>query len=92
MAARDTIAGVDPGATGPAGRAYAVTPSDSVDLDPVPRAIYVGGTGDLTVEIPGAGGAPGTVTFAAVPAGTLLPIRPSKIKAASTATAIVAVY
>jgi hypothetical protein len=28
---------------------YAITPSDTVDLEVMPRAIHVGGTGDLNV-------------------------------------------
>ncbi|HBY59942.1 MAG TPA: hypothetical protein DEH78_08965 [Solibacterales bacterium] len=70
----------------------AVTPSDSTTFSPVPRALYVGGTGDLTVI--GAGDDTGTpVTFSTVPAGTLLPIAVSKVMATGTsASNIVAVY
>jgi hypothetical protein len=65
----------------------AVTPSDSTVLTGV-RGIYVGGTGDLTVV--GGDGAT-TVTFKAVPVGTVLNISPSKVKATgTTATLLVA--
>jgi hypothetical protein len=63
-----------------------ITPSDTVVLTGI-RGVYVGGTGDLTVV---AGDGVTTVTFKAVPVGTLLPISPSKVKAtATTATLLV---
>ena len=71
----------DPGAN-----ALAVTPSDSTVLANV-RGLYVGGTGDVAVTM--LGGA--AVTFATVPAGTVLPIRVSHVMAATTATNIVAI-
>lgn len=61
----------------------------TTELGEFSRGIYVGGTGDLIVKI----GVDTTLTtFAAVPAGTLLPIRISEIDETSTATAIVAIY
>lgn len=39
-----------PGATWPLSRAAAVTPSDTVDLTNASRCLYVGVTGDLTVD------------------------------------------
>jgi hypothetical protein len=67
----------------------AVTPSDSVDLAYITRAIYVGGAGDVSVL--NASGA--TVVFTAVPAGTVLPISTARIRASGTgATAIVALF
>lgn len=73
----------------PAKRGSAVTPSDSTLLGSV-RALYVGGAGDLVVEFSGNEGT--NITLAAVPAGTLLPIRVSRVRAATTATNIVALY
>lgn len=76
------------GAFGPFRRMVAVTPSDTVALDWVSAAIYVGGAGALVV-VPADGSA--NVTFAAVPAGTLLPIRVLRVHATGTAaTSIVA--
>ena len=64
----------------------AITPSDSTVLAGI-RALYVGGAG--TVIATNALGV--DVTFT-VPAGATLIICPAKIKAASTATLIVALY
>jgi hypothetical protein len=66
----------------------AVTPHDSTNLSVVPRAIYVGGTGNLqAVQHDGT-----VVEFTAVQAGTLLPIRPIRINSTlTTASAIVAI-
>lgn len=59
------------------------TPSVPVD------SVYVGGTGDLKVDM--LNGA--TVSFLSVPAGTILPIRASKIYRTGTdATEIVALW
>lgn len=68
-------------------RAVAVTASDSTVLRPT-RAVYVGGAGALAVTINGV-----NVTFAAVPAGTTLPISVTKVLSTGTAaTSIVALY
>jgi hypothetical protein len=64
-----------------------VTPSDATTYAGV-RAVYVGGSGDLVVTRKGGG----DVTFSGVQAGTLLPIGVAKVKAATTATAIVVLY
>jgi hypothetical protein len=66
----------------PATDAVAITKSDSTNLTTsCIRAIYVGGTGDVAVI-----GLNGTVavTFSAVPAGTILPIMPSKVMSTNT--------
>ena len=71
-----------------ANSAAAVTPSDTTNLaSGFTRAIYVGGTGDLAVVmIDGT-----TVTFKAVPAGTLLPVAVTRVNSTGTsATNIVA--
>lgn len=69
------------------GKAAAVTKSDVTDLGRT-RAIWVGGTGNLVATM-----ADGTdVTFTAVPAGSWLWIQVQKVKAATTATNIVALY
>lgn len=73
----------------PAGSAAAVTPNDSTDLATSSRALYVGGAGDVKVDM----AHDGTVTFSDVPAGTILPIRAERVYAAGTsATNIVAIW
>lgn len=63
----------------------AVTPSDSTALNF--KALYVGGSGTVVVRQAGADVA--AVTFAAVPAGTVLPIAGNRVMAATGATNIV---
>lgn len=75
--------------TSPPEQAAAVVPADGTDLSCVTRAIYVGGGGSLRVRM--LGGA--EVTFAAVPAGALLPLRVRRVLATgTTATAIIALW
>jgi hypothetical protein len=57
----------------------AVVTSDTVDLAIRPRAIYVGGTGDIVATMGGT-----DLTFKAVPVGTWLWISPTRIKATGT--------
>ena len=76
-----------------AANATAIVPADS-DLanDDFTRFIYVGGTGDLTVMMADDKG-DSIVTFVAVPAGAVLPLRVKQIRAtATTATSIVAMF
>jgi hypothetical protein len=89
MAAVDRHANVAVPLSGPGDLMAAVTPSDSADLANVTRAVYIGGAGDLTViNVAGI-----TVTFKAVPVGTLLPIRVARIKATlTTASNLVALW
>lgn len=73
--------------TWPATSAAAVTPSDGVDLTSIPRALYVGVSGDITVDMEETGS---TILFKAVPVG-ILPIRVKRIRATgTTATNILA--
>lgn len=67
----------------------AVTPSNSTNFTDVPRAIYVGGTGNIAAV-----SADGSVqTFSNVSAGSILPIRPVRINSTSTtATLMLALY
>lgn len=74
-------------AADPARRAFAVTPSDSVALIQLPKALLIGGAG-LVVLRPVDSTADVTI---AVAAGQIVPIRASHVRAAgTTATGIVA--
>ena len=83
----DAFASVATPMDGPAPNAAEITPGASA-LGFVTRAIYAGGTGDLTVTMLGGG----DVTFVGVAAGIPLPIRATHILGASTATDIVALW
>ena len=74
-------------ASAPANNYVAVTPSDTVNLAPPARALYVGGAGNV-VAINAEGDA---ITFTGVVAGSILPIRTTRVNSTSTtATNIVA--
>lgn len=74
----------------PARNAVTVTPSDTADLTSVSKALYVGVSGDVTVNTLGGATA---VTFKAVPAGMILPVRCTRVLATgTTATSIVALF
>lgn len=76
-------------ATVSARRAAAVTPSDATVYEEPTRAVYVGGAGNLRVDMVSGG----TVTFVGLSAGTLLPIQADRVYATSTtATDIIALY
>lgn len=64
----------------PALDAFAITPSDDTDFDFVVRGIYVGNTGDVVVVTPYGS----EVTFAAVPAGMILPVRAIRVNSTNT--------
>lgn len=75
--------------TASSGSYGAITPSDSTTLS-MTRGLYIGGAGAVAImgwEDSSA------VTFAAVPAGTILPVRVKKVMSTNTtATNIVALY
>jgi hypothetical protein len=76
----DRYEGTAAGVNSPAYTGFSVTPNDSTDLTEVTRAVYVGASGAVSVVM--ASGQ--TVTFAAVAASTLLPIRVRRILATGT--------
>lgn len=78
-------------ASGPARRAAAVTPSDTVDLTTYAKALYVGAAGNVRVLTVGAEDAD-AVTFANHPVGWL-PVQVRRVLATgTTATQIVAAF
>jgi hypothetical protein len=60
--------------------AAAVTPADASDVTSQARALYIGTAGNLAVQMPNGQ----TVTFIAVPAGTLLPITVNRVLSTNT--------
>ena len=85
MAAVDRWANVDtyPAGTlaplsGPAVRAFAITPNNTTDLAYVTRAIYCGAAGDLTVTLLGMVDG-NFCTFTGVAAGTMFPLRVKRV-------------
>lgn len=69
-------------------RYEAVTPSDATEFSPWFRALRIGGAGDIVVtDIEG-----NDVTFVGAQVGETLPIWGSKVKAATTATDIIAYF
>lgn len=84
----ERYAGMNADLTSPYIGGFAVTPSDSTVFTQPTRAVYVGGAGNLVVTyLDGS-----TDTLQSVVAGTLLPIRVTKIGASSTATKISGLY
>ncbi len=85
--------------TGPARYGFAITPDDNVKLTAIPRMVYVGGTGNLTVILDGdpqygtslaTGAQTVPITLNNVQGGTWLPIAPHYVLATgTTATGIV---
>lgn len=73
---------------GPHEKATAITPGDG-ELAELPRALWVGGAGNLSLKFAGSNT---VVVISAVPAGTYVQLRPTHIMAATTATNIVALY
>lgn len=73
----------------PADKVAAVTASDSTDLTGT-RALFVGGAGDVAVRM--INDPTTTVTLTGVTAGSILPLRVTRVMAATTATNITALY
>jgi hypothetical protein len=60
---------------------YPITPNDTNPLPVIPKAIYIGTAGDLTVR---GIGASQDVTFRNCPAGLVLAVRVSHVRATGT--------
>lgn len=90
MAAYAGSIGYTPQAPGPMGRAWVVDKSDTVPLPAPTRAIYVGATGDVTLQLAGnLGAADGShpTLYAAVPAGTTLQVEATFVMSTGTTSA-----
>jgi hypothetical protein len=74
----------------PARYTVAVTPSDTTDLPDVPKALYVGGGGDIALMAAADNTA---CIFKAAQAGSILPIRVRRVLVTGTsATSLIALY
>lgn len=72
-----------PGLNSPLQYGQPITPDDGNDLPVVPRAIYVGQAGNITLQM--ADGT--TLVMENLPAGSLLPVRALRVLATGTAAA-----
>lgn len=78
------------GQTWPIIGGFVITPHDTNALIRAPRALWIGGTGNLTVIFYDG---QGEVTLVGVPAGTLIPMTARVVKSTgTTATSIVGLY
>ncbi len=71
------------GISGPADLHQAITPSDSVDVSPKPRALWVQTDGNLSIA-----DRAGTVLTYAVKAGMVIPFRATKVRATGTTATV----
>lgn len=93
MASTDTFQKYSESVAGPYRHGATVTPDDSTDLSAVSRALFVGTSGSLAVVMAG-GTSTATISFSSIPAGTLLPIRVSRVllTGSSNTTGIVSLW
>ena len=85
----DKFSNYHSGLESPAERAFAITGNDSTDLTVTPRAIYVGGAGNIKVTTIGGD----TVTFSGALAGTIIPVRVTRVFSTdTTATNLLGLY
>lgn len=80
----DTFGTVLDSLIAPARNCFAITPQDDVLLSVVPKAIYVGTGGKLSVR---AVDSTSDVTFNNVPSGSILDVRVTAIRATGTTAA-----
>lgn len=76
----DHFSDYKPSLTAPAEAGEAITPSDTLDLNNVSRALYVGTSGDLRLILVDGG----TITLSGVQAGTIYPVRVRRVLASGT--------
>lgn len=85
----DTFPGAGTNNIDTARKCYAIAKSDTVELPFIPRGVYVGTAGHISAVLVDDSA---VVVFKNVAAGTVLPIRPKLIMAATTAADLVALY
>ncbi|MFK7941611.1 MAG: hypothetical protein AB8B85_01660 [Paracoccaceae bacterium] len=75
---------------GPSVDGATITPNDSADLSPLPRALYIGGAGNVSVDT---FGGTESLVFVGAQAGSIIPMAVRRVNATgTTATDIVAMY
>lgn len=72
------------GLADPARMAFAITPHASNEIDPLPKAIYIGSAGDLVGR---AVGSSADVTFKNLASGQILDVRLQYVRASGTTAA-----
>lgn len=73
----------------PATRVVVITPDDDLDLEDVPRALWIGSIGDLVVI---AEDDADPVTIAGLTAGTLLPLRVRRVLEATSVDPLLGLF
>lgn len=71
---------------------FSITPSDSNTYSQPTRAVYVGGSGNLSVQMVGYDNSNTNLTFTNVLAGTIIPIRAQKVYGNTSASFLVGLY
>lgn len=71
--------------SGPVENAFPISANDVTEFDSVTRALYIGQAGHVAVVMKGGQ----TVTFSNVPAGSLLPIRVTRVLATGTTAGLI---
>lgn len=75
----DRFQAARPGLSSPADRFAAIIPNDGADVAEMPRALFIGGGGNLVVQ-----GRDGVSATFIVGAGQILPIRAARVMATGT--------
>jgi hypothetical protein len=76
--------------TEPISSAATITPNNGVTFTTICRAVYIGGAGNLTIDVADGGT---NIAFNGLTAGTILPVRTKRVYATGTsATALVCLY
>lgn len=87
MAQTDQFGAYADNVSAPCRRWVALTPSDTTDLTDLPKAIYVGTGGDISMIGVSAPTGSAGVVWKGVPAASLIPVRPRRILATGTTAA-----